>query len=103
MGKTTPNEYPAYDTKQSDGKVPVKLEILGMRSTPSLSSLPGPLWPDVVAHERVPPVDQIELNCVLMLNWISWNITALIFKLHTYAQLNWLKYNCFGMYAAYLF
>ena len=31
------NECPGYDTKQSDGEVPV------MRSTPSLPSLPGPL------------------------------------------------------------
>ena len=29
---------------QSDGEVPVMLELWGMRSTPSLPSLPGPLW-----------------------------------------------------------
>ena len=28
------NEYPEYDTKQSDGEVPVMLELWGMRSTP---------------------------------------------------------------------
>ena len=39
------DEYPRYDTKQSDSKVPVILELWGMRSTPSLPSLPGPLWP----------------------------------------------------------
>ena len=33
-----------YDTKQSDGEVPVMLELWGMRSTPSLASLPGSLW-----------------------------------------------------------
>ena len=43
-GKTPPNECPGYDTKQSDGEVPAMLEIWGMRSTPSLPSLPGPLW-----------------------------------------------------------
>ena len=45
------NEYPAYDTKQSDGEVPAVLELWGMRSTPSLPSLPGPLWPGVVTPD----------------------------------------------------
>ena len=40
-----------YDTKQSDGEVPAVLELWGMRSTPSLPSLPGPLWPSVVAPD----------------------------------------------------
>ena len=31
-----PNEHPVYDTKQSDDKVPVMLELWGMSSTPSL-------------------------------------------------------------------
>ncbi len=39
------NECPAYDTKQSDGEVPVMLELWGIRSISSLPSLPGPLWP----------------------------------------------------------
>ena len=47
-----PNECPGYDTKQSDGEVPAVLELWGMRSTPSLPSLPGPLWPGVVAPDR---------------------------------------------------
>ena len=51
-GKIPPNECPAYDTKQSDGEVPAVLELWGMRSTPSLPSLPGPLWPGVVAPDR---------------------------------------------------
>ena len=38
-------ECPGYDTKQSDGEVPVIVELWGMQSTSSLSSLPGPLWP----------------------------------------------------------
>ena len=29
------NECPWYDTKQSDGEVPVMLKLWGMRSTPS--------------------------------------------------------------------
>ena len=47
-----PNECPVYDTKQSDGEVPVMLELWGIQSTPSLPSLPGPLWPGLVAPDR---------------------------------------------------
>ena len=43
---------PGYDNKLSDGEVPAMLELWGMRSTPSLSSLPGPFWPGVVAPDR---------------------------------------------------
>ena len=43
-----------YDTKQSDGEVPAILELWGMRSTLSLPSLPGPLWPGVVAPDKGP-------------------------------------------------
>ena len=49
-----PNECPGYDTKQSDGEVPAMLELWGMRSTPSLPSLPGPFWPGVVALDKGP-------------------------------------------------
>ena len=35
------NECSGYDTKQSDGEVPVMLELLGMWSTPPL---PSPEW-----------------------------------------------------------
>ena len=44
------------------------LELWEMRSTPSLPSLPSPLWYGVVAPDRVLSVGQIELNSVLMLN-----------------------------------
>ena len=43
-----PNGYPGYDTKQSDGEVP----ILEMRSTPSLALLPGPHWLGIVVSDR---------------------------------------------------
>ena len=46
------NECPEYDTKQSGGEVPAVLELWGMQSTPSLLSLPGPLWPGMVAPDR---------------------------------------------------
>ena len=39
--------------------------------------LPGPLWPGVVAPDRVLSMGQIELNC--MLNWIVWNRTVFTF------------------------
>ena len=52
--KTPPaNECPGFDTTQSDGEVPVMLELWGMRSTPLLPLIPGPLWPGVVAPDRV--------------------------------------------------
>ena len=54
-----PHEYPGYDTKQSE--VPVMLELWRMRSTPSLPSFPGPLWPEVVAPDTVLSMGQIEL------------------------------------------
>ena len=50
-----------YDIKQSDGEVPVMLELWGMWSTPSLALLPGPLWSGVVAPDRVLSVGQIKL------------------------------------------
>ena len=85
------------DTKQYDGEESGVLELWEMRSTPSLLSLPGLLWPGVVTPNRVLSMDQIELNCVLVLNWITWNRAVLTFKLRTYAKLNCLKWNCFCM------
>ena len=48
-----PNECPGYDTKQPDSDIPVMLGLWGMRNTPSLPLLTGPLWPGVVALDRV--------------------------------------------------
>ena len=48
----THNECSGYDTKQSDGEVPVMLGPWGIQSTPLLPLLPGPLWPGVVASGR---------------------------------------------------
>ena len=76
-----------YDTKQSDDKVPLLLEIFWMQSTPSLQSLPGPLWPEMVVSDRVLSMCQTELNCVLRLNWITWNKT--VFEIETVIILNW--------------
>ena len=41
------------------------LELWGMRSTPSLPSLPGPLWPGVVTPDKGPTMGQIELTAYL--------------------------------------
>ena len=51
-GKTPPNECPVYDTKPSDGEIPVMVGLWGMQSTPSFPLLPGPLWPRMVAPDR---------------------------------------------------
>ena len=88
MGTPRPNECPAYNTKPSDCKVPVILELWEMQSTPWLSSLSGPLWPGVVAHDNYLSMGKIELNCILVLNWIARNRTALTSKLRIYAKLN---------------
>ena len=42
-------------------------ELWGMQSTSSLPSLPGSLWPGMVAPDKVLSMGQIELNCILML------------------------------------
>ena len=47
------SECPRYDPKQSEGEVPVILWLWGIRSTSSLLLLPDPLWPGVVAPDRV--------------------------------------------------
>ena len=69
----TPPKCPGNDTKQSDGEVPVMVTLWGMQSNPSLPSLPGPLWPGVVAPDRVLSTGQIELNCLLMQNCLKKN------------------------------
>ena len=44
------------------------LELWGMKSTRSLPSLPGSLWPGIVIPDRVLSMGQIELNSVLKIN-----------------------------------
>ena len=63
-------ECPDYNAKQYDGEDSVILELWGMLSTPSLPSLPGPLWPGVEAPDTVLSMGQKELNCVLLLTRI---------------------------------
>ena len=61
ISKTHSNEFPGYDTKQSDGEAPVILEIWGMQSTPTLPSLPCLLRPEVVTPDKVLSMSQIKL------------------------------------------
>ena len=67
-----PNKCPGYDTKQSDGKVPVMLGIWGMWRIFSLPLLPGPLWLGTVAPDWAYGLNRtncvLTLNCILMLN-----------------------------------
>ena len=81
-----PIECPGYDTKQSDAEVPVILELGGMQSTTSLQSLPGPLWPGVVASDKGP---------IYGLNrtkpWFLDFTVFFSFKLRIYAKVNCLK------------
>ena len=56
------NVCPGYDTKQADGEAPIMLELWGMRSTPSLLLLPGPLWPGMVAPDRALSMGWIEVT-----------------------------------------
>ena len=67
-----------------------------MQTTPSLLLLPASRWPGIVAPDKVLPMSQMELNCVLMLNWIVWDRTILKFncvnkKSYIYTKLNCLK------------
>ena len=74
---TSSERYPppksVLDMTQNNliGEAPVMMELWEMQSNPSLPSLPGPLWPGVIAPDRSLSMDQIEPNCVLMLNCIA--------------------------------
>ena len=68
--KTPPNECPAYDTKQSDGEVPGMLELWGMRCTPSLPLLPGPIGPYLWVKSNSWHT-YAKLNCLTKLNTLK--------------------------------
>ena len=63
----------------------------GALDIPSLPPLLGPLWLGVVAPDSILSIGQIELHCVLMLNWIVWNGT--VFDIETVLTLNWIVWN----------
>ena len=60
-GVKHPQRVSCNDINQSNSDSLVMLEILGMWSTWSLPLHPGPLWPGVLAPERVLSMGQIEL------------------------------------------
>ena len=88
--RPSPIECPGYDVKQSDSEIPAMLELWGMRNTSSLPSLSCPLWPGVVASNRVLSMGQIELNCVLLLNWRVLNRTVFHIETAKLNLLNWI-------------
>ena len=69
-----------YDTTQSNGETPVMLKLWGMWNTPLLPLLSGPLCLGAVAPYWVLSISEIELNSVLMLNWIVWKRTVYLYK-----------------------
>ena len=71
-----PNDCPGYDTKQSDGEAPVNGGALENVEYPFIAITPRSTLTGVVVPDRVPSIDRIELNCVLMLNWIVLNRTV---------------------------
>ena len=95
------------DIKQFDGKA-LALEIWGMWSTPSLLSLSGPLWPGVVAPNRVLSMCQIEQTvCKQMTDinlWLSysniWNHVT-VCKKKSQARLRMLSTKC--VYESYIY
>ena len=77
------NPHPAMsvhdnETKQSDDDIPVMKELWGMRSTRSLLSLPGPVWPGVASPDRVIYMGWIELNRGLSLLFLQWYIREFV-------------------------
>ena len=87
--RPSPNECPAYDSRNFYGNSPVMLKLWGIRSTPSLPSLPGPLWPGVLAPDRVLSMGQIEVFGIQIVYFNVYTERKQI----TYAKLNWLEYN----------
>ena len=61
-----------------DGEAPVKLELWGIRSTPSLLLLPDPLLPGVGcsygSYRTVWHSNRVKTNGII--NWIVWNRTV---------------------------
>ena len=86
-----PNECLRYDSKQSDGEVPVMHELWGIQGTPSLTSLTGPLYPGVVVPDRFLFMGPLKLNYVLIENWILCSGT--IFDIETVLTLIWIVWH----------
>ena len=57
------------------------LELCRMPSSPSLQLFSGPLWPEVVAPDRVLAMGEIGINCVLMINYIVYKELFIFIKI----------------------
>ena len=76
------------DMTQNNLMVRPHLEVCWMWSTPSLPSLPGPLWSRLVAFDIDPlrQTEQFDIQTVFMLNWIFlllltvWTKTVYLWK-----------------------
>ena len=68
----SPNECSWYDNKQSDGEVPVMLVALGNVEHPFISNAPSSTLAPNCSTWWALSVGWIELNCILMINWIVW-------------------------------
>ena len=80
-----------YDMEQSDWEIAVMLKLWEYGVLLNCHRSQVHSGPRVVAPDRVLSMGQIELNSVLILNWITWNRSVLKFKLPTYAKVNYLK------------
>ena len=68
-GRTSPNESPVDDIKQSNGVAPETLDLLGMRSAASVLSLPGPFWLRVVAPDK--SYQRVKYNGLIFKLWAN--------------------------------
>ena len=71
--RDSPNDWPGYDPKQTDSEALIMLVLWRTQSISLWSLFPDPLSLRVVTSDRAQSMDQIELNCGLMLNRIVWN------------------------------
>ena len=65
---TLPTSVQGITLEKPDGEGLAMLELWGMRNTPLLPSVSGPILPGVIELDRVLSMGQIELNCRLMLS-----------------------------------
>ena len=75
------NKCSEYDIKQSNDEAPA-MAIWGFWSTLSLPLLPGPLWPAVVAPDRILSMGQIKKNMCAN-KWMMLNCDCYIAILET--------------------
>ena len=82
-GWDCPNEYPGYRIKQSDGEA----GALGNAANPFIAIAPGTTLAWSGCSDRVLSMGQIDLNCILMLNWIVWKRSVFINELYLFELL----------------